>query len=223
MSFKKYKDMVSEMAIRNGITNSNSNNKQRDWEWYQNNLMYLTLVQEKIGSKHYKVYKVGQDARIYFLVTEKNEYAGSISGVLKGKKFYIDTTHADRSKIERGFYQTIFGVILSNKVEEILSDGSLSTSAIKSYLKINKISVFDISVKVPGNTYIEFTEENLFSDKNNVISIKSKFIRERFKKYYKTLGLEYSGGLSSSLFRMYESYSEDIDGWLFGEIIEDEF
>jgi predicted small secreted protein len=116
----------------------------------------------------------------------------------------------------------MFNVILSeNNIEEILSDGKLSTQAINSYIRLAEgltNQIFSIKVKLIDGSYIELNKENIIKN-SAVISVKETYkgqIKEswiEFNKRYNNIN-EITGS-RSSWGNEYELGRPDIDRIMF--------
>ena len=122
---------INEMAVSSGVSNKNNFSSKDDWDFYKTeNRKFITLVQDNVTSKHWKIYKT---KTIYFLVSEYEEYLGKIDITPVGDEAIINTSHSTI----KGLYSIMFPVILK-KFDVILSGNSLSTQAIRSYEKLSK-------------------------------------------------------------------------------------
>jgi hypothetical protein len=82
----------------------------------------------------------------------------------------------------------MFPLLLSQNIDEILSDNDLSDNALKSYSNLLNTSLISIQIYKPSTqSYIEFNKDNFLENIQNVISITKKHkdydIKEHFNKY----------------------------------------
>ncbi len=212
---------MSEMAIETGINDKNNYSGQLDWEFYKKpeNKKHISKFVDKIGSKNYTIYKTGKNIISYFLVQ------GDIyKGVLQIEEFPKGTARilTSNSKI-RGFYQLMFMILLT-KFDKILSDVSLSSPAIKSYEKLSKMNIFNISVVEYSSgkeRTVPFSKKMLLKNPGNKVQIEEKqkgFMREHLKEYNRRIEQE-ENGRPSTFKRMFMENDENLDLFLFGNYI----
>jgi hypothetical protein len=199
-----FREMIDEMAVNRGYTDSSSFNRKADWNIIKNRKH--DVIRDRIGSNHYKVVK---DGSTYYLVSENNEYLGSIEFRIGSKHIIL----ASNSLIDRGFYAIMFTVILSSGVKEIISDSLLSTNAIDSY---EKLAQGHTSLKVEITDGIEmypFDRNRLLSNRHLRVSVTEKHnTKEIFEEYYNRLES------SRSFINEYNTYSGGLDVFLFGSL-----
>ena len=177
-----FRSIVSEMARETGYTDNSSFNMSSEWNFFKNDMKHCELIRDRIGSQHYKVFKC---LSTYFLISEDNEYLGSIEFNITSKYHIIVSSN---SLIDRGFYAIMFTTILSNDVKEIVSDTSLSSNAIGSYDRLNKGHT-SLKIQITdGVQYWGFDKMKLVSDNQLRVSIKEKSsLNELFDEYYKRI------------------------------------
>jgi len=216
----KYKEYIDETAIETGINSSKT--KKYDWDtFYKNkiNTKSVKLINDKVSSFHWKVYMT---LNSYFLVDENNEYLGHIEFIFIDKK--IIKILESNSEIKSGFYAIMFNIILSNNINEILSDNKLSTQAIKSYkkLKIDKTNqYFNIKVKI-NNEY--FDDLSLIKSNGAIFSVTEKYngnIKECWNEFYRRYeNINEITGKRSSWGNDFEIRSKNINNIMFLTDIE---
>ena len=203
------------MAIETGINDKNNYSGESDWEYYQRpeNRKFLELFLDKLGSKHYTIYKTGKNIISYFL-TKDDKYLGVIQvEEFPNKQARILTSHS----YEKGFYQIMFQMLLT-KYNSILSDVSLSTQAIKSYKKLSKSQMFKIGVLDVDNQIHKFSKSKLLEYPGNRVIIlpkQEKFLKEHLDEYYKRIS-QSENNRPSTFKQMFESNDNNLDLFLFG-------
>jgi len=170
------RDIVSfiqlfEMAIPNGLT---SKSLKTQWDFYKGK-DFAKEIEKSYTPKKYKIFQVGDKGNItYYLTNKYEEYLGGIELQSTNKKgrYKINISASD---IKGGFYFLMFTIILKNKeISEIISDKSLSKSAVKAYENLNNKSLHFIVQILTQDGYRDFDKDLLFDNPNNVVSIKSK-------------------------------------------------
>lgn len=165
---KTFREFINEMARETGI-NTHSFDRSEALQFYIDNPKYIFKKYENIGSKKYIVIQTGDYS--FLLTNPDDEYLGNIDLSDPDNNGYA-SINGSESKIDGGFYNLMFRVILQDKeINAILSDSSLSTQAIKSYEKINKEGIFKIFVYDKTTKEImKFSKEELLKN-NRVVMI----------------------------------------------------
>lgn len=202
------------MARDTGIHHSGAFGGVGDWEYYQKHPEFIVLVNDKISSKNYSIYKTkGQSYCTYYLV-QGDTYKGKISGGIDKNTFTIKETD---SKLKRGFYEIMFLVLLT-MYNKLLSDTSLSTQAINSYTKLNKNKTkkFSIGVQTTQGDE-EFSKELLLKADSNRVIIQGdqKYLNEFFDDYYKRIN-QTENDRPSAFRKMFLNKDETLDRHMFG-------
>ena len=208
-----FKEFLYEQAWLSGDLDKNYGNKSHEWTDLKDKAI---LIADKIGSNHYKLFKIGSIK--YFLISESDVYLGNIEIEERHSKFYINSSH---SNLEGGFYNIMFNTILGNtNIHEIISDNNLSLKAIKSYNKLNDKSFLNIKIyDTIKNEYYPFTVDKLLSETSYRVSISEnkEEIKEHFKDYYNRIQHTDEFGYSSALKKAFDEYNSAADYFLFGE------
>lgn len=209
MSFKKY----NEMAIHNGIETGNVSTGKTDWNYYKGEgSRFIELVIDNYTPKKYRVFKTKST---YFLIKD-NEYIGHIEYDLKNG---VATINAPGSTLKGGFYNLIFTAMFLDGVKEILSNGSLSKKAEKSYNNLS--SHFKVMIK-DGSNYTKLSKENLFDDNiTTVISVKESkigLITDLYNHMEQRMKFIHEGNRKSSLSASFENDDGIYEQYLFPEV-----
>jgi len=217
MNNKKYKDYIQEMAHETGISSSKS--RKSEWDrFYKEKINIdksIILIRDRLGSNKFSIYKV---INVYFLVDDKFNYQGHIE--LSCTKQKICSVTDSNSLLKGGFYSLMFSVLLSRKgINEILSDKTLSTQAIKSYIKISKgfsAQIFDVKIKIGEDEYIQANKDNI-KIPGSVFSVRDRnknsenSILETFNEFDKRFEEK------TSWYNWYQNGDKDLDMVLFME------
>jgi hypothetical protein len=181
MKFSEYHNhRIDEMAVTSARYKRGAFSKKDDWDLQGSDRRIFSLVKDKINSKQMKLFKNKQN---YFLISKDDEYLGHIQiEESRGKAFITGSS----SNIESGFYNIIFIAILTfTDIDEIISDSSLSTNAIKSYENLEKNNSLNLKILNDGN-YYEFSKEELLKNADAKVSIKSAGrLHENFERFIK--------------------------------------
>lgn len=179
-----YTDNIVEGQIsgRLGI-GSITRSRKIEWDRDYRDTNKVTLVLSDIGEHKYRLYKA---INTYYLTNASNEYQGYIQ--LKNIKGRVYQINESSSNLSGGFYKIMFPLLLSQNIDEILSDNDLSDNALKSYSNLLNTSLISIQIYKPSTqSYIEFNKDNFLENIQNVISITKKHkdydIKEHFNKY----------------------------------------
>ncbi len=211
--------MLKEMAVQTGISGDGAHEGKGDWE-YNKKYNFIKLVNDKLGSKSYQVYKTITPGIFTYFLTKDDNYRGKIQVQEVKNGIQIIASHKESIK---GFYQIMFTIMLK-EYKEIYSDVMLSTQAIKSYEKLSKKhTLFNIYVK-ENQEYIPFSKEALLRDKNNTVVIKvqtknENFIKEHLDEYYKRIQ-QTENNKPSSFMKMFITKDQELDQYLFGNLTQ---
>ncbi|MDD2505593.1 MAG: hypothetical protein PHF21_04945, partial [Bacilli bacterium] len=212
-------DNISEMAHISGKLMANSYSREPEWNMYYKGKHKPIL--ERIGSSHYKLYKIMSN---YFLTTEDDNYLGYIELENKNGKHLISSSS---TLLERGFYNIMFTCILSLNINEILSDTNLSTNAVNAYNRLFVNDYLLIRIYDPiDNKYLPFSKEILASHGSYRVSVMEKekgSIKEHLEEYYNRIDKfdDEAKTIWSSYNKMYSIYHNCIDNYLFCENFDD--
>jgi len=213
---KTFKGFINEMAYISGKHDNNSFSLKLDWDNHFKEKAHLII--DKIP-KNYKIYSY---MNYYFLTDKNNEYLGYIQLKDVSKIYNIKETFqiktSNSSGIVKGFYNIMFtSILVRTNIKCILSDGNLSSNAVKSYERLNKESKLNILLLDRlSKEIIPFDKKELIRNANTIVMVTGNAeIFEIYKIYKEKIenDLAYQNDLineNNSLYIMlYTKYEEN--------------
>ena len=181
-------DITNEMAIIRGFRDDLSHSRESDWK--SRSSRFTELVYENLGKNKLRFYKILNQ---FFVCTETDEYLGSIElKQIDKDRYRIKNSHRVKDfhkYTSRNFYQSIFPLILSTGIQEILSDIDISQGAFMSYKKLNSIPYLNVSIYDQYEGYLPLSKESLEEYQDRTISIKEQHrfsISQIIERYFKS-------------------------------------
>ena len=201
------------MAIETGINDKNNYQGKTDWIFYQekDNQKFLKLIKTKLSSKNYSIYETKGSYLSWFLV-KNDKYLGRIQfDIIDGNPRLL-TSHGTI----KGFYQLMFAFMLT-KYDNIQSDVSLSTQAIKSYERLSKAQIFKVKIKDHQGIH-DFDKSILLKYPGSRVYIQEeyKFLKEHFDDFDKRIQHNEESGRAGTFKMMFSKEDSNLDLFLFG-------
>lgn len=212
---KSFKQFLQEMADETGKLDNKQFSKEYDWNRFYKGTDKPILILDKIGSEHYKLYRVHSS---FYLTDEDNNYKGQIELNIADN---IGVIKSSNSQIAHGFYNIMFTSILgSGVVSELRSDTELSSNAIDAYIRLKTNPKLLVRI-LTSNDYIELNKQELLSNYNYRVSVVEKHgkgsIKEHYNNYLERISEIDENGVPSAFNRAYFEHSSGLNNYLFGE------
>lgn len=210
-SYQNLRKFINEMAFNDGRRSHASLSREDEYNKIKKEQpIFLKIIHKKINLLGYNLISY---SNCYYITDKDDNYLGYIEYKADHKKIYITSSS---SNLKGGFYNIIFSaILLYTEIEMIISDGHLSSNAIKAYENLarqNSLKIF--LTKDSGETLEEFNPEKIENDNTRVV-VAGKYLKEATEKIASYM-LE-----TSASKEWLESHKEDIDFYLYGEAINE--